>query len=97
MYKIYEIQDLSRPRCKRYLAHIEVDAIERQSIKQIIERSTQEVREKCNPAHVVWLYVWHNRKLLCRTMWEDKTLEDVPMPRALDSNDCIGDIDIMWV
>lgn len=52
-----EIQDVSRPRCKRYIGHIEVDKKNKTAIKRMIKNATNEVRHEKAPAHVVWLYV----------------------------------------
>ncbi len=88
------IQDVSRPSCKRFIAHINVDSTDRDSIKSVISETTQEIRDK-HSAHVVWLYVHANRKLVCRTMWVDSTLEGIPLPKPLDYNDSAGDIGIV--
>lgn len=97
MYKITEIQDVSRPRCNRYVVHIEVEKRKATKVKRAIEGATEEVRKLKDPAHVVWLYVWYKRGLLCRTMWVDRTLEDVPRPKPLGFNDSQGNIGIMWL
>ncbi len=90
------IQDVSRPGCKRYIAHINVDSADRDSIKAVISEATQNIRNK-HSANVVWLYVHANKKLVCRTMWVDKTLEGVPLPKPLDFNDSADDIGIVWL
>lgn len=37
MYKIREVQDVSRPICKRYVAHVDVDVAGKTSVKRMIE------------------------------------------------------------
>jgi hypothetical protein len=90
------IQDVSRPGCRRFIAHINVDSTDRDSVKAAISATTQNIQDK-HSAHVVWLYVHANKKLVCRTMWVDKTLEGVPLPKPLDFNDSAGDIGIVWL
>ena len=97
MYQITEIQDVSRPICKRFVAHVVVDKKNKTAIKRMIEDATNEVRAEKKPAHIVWLYVWHKGKLKCRTMWVDKTFNEAPLPKPLDFNDSQGDIGIMWL
>lgn len=97
MYEIKEVQNLSRPICKRYLAHVEVEKKNKTAVKRDIVGATSEVRKDKVPAHVVWLYVWHEGKLLCRTAWVDKTFTQAPLPKPLDYNDHEGDIGIVWM
>jgi hypothetical protein len=97
MYKTTEIQDVSRPICKRYVAHVEVDKKNKTAVKRMIEDATDEVRKSNNPVHVVWLYVWRKGKLMCRTMWVDKTFTEAPLPKPLKFNDHIGEIGIVWM
>lgn len=97
MYKIREIQDVSRPICKRYVAHVDVDVAGKTSVKRMIETWTERVKKQCSPAHVVWLYVYHDKKLLCRTAWVDKDFTEAPLPLSLDYNDHEGDIGIVWM
>ena len=97
MYQITEIQDVSRPICKRYIGHVAVDKKNKTAIKRMIENATNEVRKEKEIAHVVWLYVWLKGKLKCRTMWVDKTFDEAPLPKPLDFNDHQGDIGVMWI
>jgi len=96
MYKVREIQDVSRPICKRYIGHIEVDKKNKTNVKRAIVGATSEIRKAKDPCHVAWLYVWHEEKLLCRTAWVDKEFTDAPLPLPLDYNDHEGDIGIVW-
>lgn len=98
MYKITSIQDVSRPRCKRYVAHVDIaSGIEtKDEIKTIITQATDEIRNVHKPTHVVRLYVHFDSKLICQSMWADKTFTDAPLPKPLNYNDSIGDIGIVW-
>lgn len=96
MFKILEVQDLSRPQCKRYLARVVIDTTNIEEIKSAIETCTEQVREHYTHVHVVWLYIYNENKLLCRTLWVDKTLKDVPLPKPLDYNDQVDDIGLVW-
>ncbi len=97
MYKIKEVQDVSRPICKRYVVHVEVEKKNKSAVKRDIVGVTSEVRKNNTPCHVVWLYVWHKGKLLCRTAWVDKDFTEAPLPKPLDYNDHEGDIGIVWI
>ena len=96
MYQIKEVRDVSRPICKRYIGHIEVDEKNKTNVKRAIVGATNEIRKEKIPCHVVWLYVWHKDKLLCRTAWVDSTFTDAPLPKPLDYNDHEGEIGIVW-
>jgi hypothetical protein len=96
MYQVKEVQDVSRPVCKRYIGHIEVDEKNKANVKRAIVDATNEIRKEETPCHVVWLYVWHKDKPLCRTMWIDKEFTEAPLPLPLDYNDHEGDIGIVW-
>ncbi len=106
--KIISVQDISRPRCKRFLAHIEVDVNNKKKVKAVIKEITkmlkvtntyasERTKEKfdCN-AHVVRLYVHFGKKIICQSMWIDKTAEDIPLPLPLEYNDFVDDIGIVW-
>lgn len=107
MYKITSVQDASRPRCKRFVAHIDVDTEDRDLIKTAILSATAKIRSSdeysseltkqrlSGPAHVVRLYVHLDGKLICQSMWMDKTA-DVPLPKPLNYNDFNDDIGIAW-
>jgi len=81
MYKITEIQDISRPRAKRFVAHIQVHTTNKPLIKKIIQDATETVkrtnqcsprtREKFgdDPAHVVRLYIHSTGGIICQSMW----------------------------
>jgi hypothetical protein len=77
MYKITEIQDVSRPRAKRFLAHVTVHTTNKDTIKKIIQEATEIAKHTNTPsskfkdelAHAVWLYVHYSGKLICRTLW----------------------------
>lgn len=97
MYQIQEIQDVSRPQVKRYVAHVAVETKGKRKVKRAILEATEQIRRDKSPAHVVWLYVSLKDKLLCRTMWSDPGKADAPMPKPLDFNDSKGDIGIVWV
>ncbi len=97
MYKMLEIQDVSRPRCKRYIGHLVVEEGNKTAIKRVIKKAVNEIQQIKFPVHVVWLYVWHKDKLKCRAMWVDKDLKDVPLPLPLDFKDHKGDIGIVWL
>jgi hypothetical protein len=96
MYQVKEVQDVSRPVCKRYIGHIEVDKKNKTNVKRAIVGATNEMLKEKDPCHVVWLYVWHKGKILCRTMWTDKEFTAAPLPLPLDYNDHEGDIGIVW-
>lgn len=96
MYKITEIQDVSRTICKRYIAHVEIDKKNKTAVKRMIEDATDEVRKGKSPCHVAWLYIWRKGKLMCRTMWVDSAFTEAPLPKSLEFNDHIGDIGIVW-
>ena len=97
MYQIKEIQDVSRPQVKRYVAHVAVETNGRRKVKRAIIEATEQIRRDKPTAHVVWLYVSLNGKLLCRTMWTDPDKTDAPMPKPLEFNDHKDDIGIVWV
>ena len=77
MYKITEIQDVSRPRAKRFLAHVTVHTTDKDAIKKIVQEATGIVKYNNAPnskfkdelAHAVWLYIHYSGKLICRTLW----------------------------
>lgn len=95
MYEILSIQDVSRPRCKRYVAHIKVDAENKNEIKSAILEATEEIRNMKKPCHVVRLYVHVPNRPTCQSMWVDKTV-DAPLPIPLNYNDSIYDVGIVW-
>ena len=97
MYTMTEVQDVSRPRVRRYVGHVKVEKKNKTSVKRAIVKATEQIRKEKAPAHVVWLYVWLKGKLMCRTMWVDPDKTDAPMPKHLDFNDQEGDIGIMWI
>lgn len=96
MYEITDIQDISRPRCKRFVAHVNIGSDDKDKIKTAISKATQEIKNNHNPAHVVRLYVHANGKLICQSMWVDNTFTDAPLPKPLNYNDSVGDIGIVW-
>lgn len=96
MYEITEIQDISRPRCKRYVAHVNVLSTVKEDIKAAISKATEEVKTSMKLAHVVRLYIHANEKLICQSMWVDKAFTDAPLPKPLNYNDSIDDIGIVW-
>lgn len=109
MYEIIRVEDVSRPRCKRFVGHVKVDVADKNDVKAAIVETTDKIKhsgEYCNestkikfadsPAHVVRLYVYSNSKLICQSMWVDKTCKGVPLPLPLKYNDSIGDIGIVW-
>jgi hypothetical protein len=75
VYEIVDVQDVSRPRAKRFVAHVVVSTMDKQKVLEIIKEVTKKIRddneEYCtehtirkfgdSPAHVVRLYV-HVRK-----------------------------------
>ena len=97
MYEITEIQDVSRPRCKRYVTHIIVSSADKDDVKAAIAKATEEVRKSVGTAHVVKLYVHANEKLLCQSMWVDNEFADAPLPKPLEYNDWQDDIGIVWL
>lgn len=109
MYEITEIQDISRPRCKRFVAHINIQTKDKNTLKRIIREATQNIKytKECSlrtkekfgdtPAHVVRLYIHGTSGLIAQSMWVDNTLEDVPLPKPLNYNDYDGDIGIVWL
>lgn len=109
MYEIIRVEDVSRPRCKRLVGHVKVNVTGKDAIKTAIVEATVNIKHSSEydseatkmrfegiPAHVVRLYVYSESKLLCQSMWVDKTLTDVPMPIPLNYNDSVGDIGIVW-
>jgi hypothetical protein len=96
MYKILSIQDASRPRCRRFVAHVETDTNDKDKVKAIIYEATNEIQKAKDPAHVVRLYVHYEEKLICQSMWVNKLFLDAPLPKPLNYNDSIGDIGIVW-
>ena len=109
MYKIESVQDVSRPRCKRFVAHIIVDYDDKEKVKTAIAEATKAIKETDDysnettkrkfdcPAHVVRLYVHFGKRLICQSMWIDNTLKNVPLPIPLKYNDTIDDIGIVWL
>lgn len=80
MHKITEIQDISRPRCKRFVAHMQVNTNNKRLIKKIIYDVTQTIKHNKGspvtekrfgdqPAHVVKLYVHGSAGMLCQSTW----------------------------
>ncbi len=109
MYEIIKVEDVSRPRCKRFVGHIKVNVTDKDSIKTAILEATVNIKHSKEydseatkikfegiPAHVVRLYVYSDSKLLCQSMWVDKAFKDAPLPLPLKYNDSIGDIGIVW-
>jgi hypothetical protein len=96
MYKIIEIQDVSRPRCKRFVAHVIVASSDKNEIKTVISQATEDVKASVKLAHVVRLYIHANEKLICQSMWVDKTFTGAQLPKPLNYNDWNGDIGIVW-
>ena len=109
MYEILRVEDVSRPRCKRFVGHINVNATDKDAIKTVIAEATDNIRHSKDydseatkikfgdlPAHVVKLYVYSESKLLCQSMWVDKEFKDAPLPLPLKYNDSTGDIGIVW-
>lgn len=96
MYNIVSVEDVSRPLCKRFVAHVNVDSSIKDEVKTAILQATEEVKSSVKLAHVVRLYVRTNEKLICQSMWVDKTFTDAPLPKPLNYNDSIGDIGIVW-
>ena len=97
MYEITEIQDISRPRCNRYVAHVNVPSTVKDEVKSAISKATEEVKTSMKRAHVIRLYIHASEKLICQSMWVDKAFTDAPLPIPLNYNDFIGDIGIVWV
>lgn len=96
MYSITETQDVSRPRCKRYMAHIGIDSDGKDEVKTDILKATEEIKAIHNPCHAVRLYVHIGEKLICQSMRVDKTFTDAPLPKPLKYNDSVGDVGIVW-
>ena len=109
MYEILRVEDVSRPRCKRFVGHIKVDTDGRDDIKAAILDATVKLKQSSEydseatkirfegiPAHVVRLYVYSDSKLLCQSMWVDKNFKDAPLPKPLNYNDSISGIGIVW-
>lgn len=77
MYRITKTQDISRPRAKRFLAHVTVHTTNKDTIKKVIQEATEIVKHHNAPnskfkdklAHVVWLYIHYSGRLVCRTLW----------------------------
>jgi hypothetical protein len=101
-YEITEVQDVSRPSAKRFVAHITVSAVSKPEILEIIKEVTQQIRNDndkyClpntvkkfgnSPAHVVRLYVHaENGNLIVQSMWVDYEAKDVILPKPLTYND----------
>lgn len=100
MYRITKTQDISRPRAKRFLAHVTVHTTNKDTIKKIIQEVTEIVKHtnQCLPktkerfgdesAHVVWLYVHFAGRIICQSMWvTDKktfTVDHPEEPYAVD-------------
>lgn len=98
MYEIMEIQDVSRPLCKRYVAHITVSSAVKENTKTAIKKATEEIKNTVNAAHVVKLYVHDiSGKLLCKSMWVDKEFTLAPLPKQLACNDWQDNIGIVWL
>lgn len=109
MYEILSVQDVSRPCCKRFVAHINTDIADKNGLKSLIsdvterlkftdDYSSEVTKQKFKThAHVVRLYIHINSRLKCQSMWVDKTLVDVPLPKPLEYNDFVNDIGIMWL
>ncbi|WP_024834158.1 hypothetical protein [Ruminiclostridium josui] len=108
MYEIIRVNDVSRPLCKRFVGHINVDSTDKELAKAAILSATQKIKNSriyssestkkrfnC-PAHVVRLYVYVDGRPFCQSMWVDKTFADAPLPKPLNYNDWIGDIGIVW-
>jgi hypothetical protein len=109
MYEIIRVEDVSRPRCKRFVGHIKVNVTGKDTIKTAILEATVNIRHSSKynsestkirfegiPAHVVRLYVYSESKLICQSMWVGKDFKDAPLPMPLKYNDSIGDIGIVW-
>lgn len=96
MYEITEIQDVSKVRCKRLVAHVRINTSDKSVIKTVIAEATQNIKNK-HSANVVWLYIHKDSKMLCRTLWVDKELKDIPLPKPLEYNDWQDDIGIVWL
>lgn len=109
MYDILRVEDVSRPRCKRFVGHVKTDVTSKDDIRTAIVEATNKIKhsdEYSNestkirfegiPAHVVRLYVYSDSKLLCQSMWVDETFKDAPLPLPLKYNDSVGDIGIVW-
>jgi len=96
MYKITDIQDISRPICKRYVAHIEVAPNTNvYDIKTVIVNATKEICKKYDVVHIVRLYVHMGKNIACQSMWVND-IDDIPLPKHLKYNDSINDIGIVW-
>lgn len=109
MYEIIRVEDVSRPRCKRFVGHIKVETADKDAVKAAITEATDKIKHSSEydseatkirfegiPAHVVRLYIYSGSKLLCQSMWVDKNFKDAPLPLPLKYNDSIGDIGIVW-
>lgn len=107
--KVISVQDVSRPFCKRFVAHVAVDVNNKKKVKAVIKEMTKMLkvsntysnettkeRFKNDDAHVVRLYVHYNKDVICQSMWVDKTAEDVTLPLPLEYNDFVDDIGIVW-
>lgn len=69
MHKITEIKDVSRPRYKRFIAHIEVSPnINKFDVKTAIVEATKEIRNLKGIVHVVRLYVHNGKGIICQSM-----------------------------
>lgn len=109
MHEIIRVEDVSRPRCKRFVGYIKVDTDGRDNVKAAIADATEKLRHSSEydseatklkfdgiPAHVVRLYVYSDSKLLCQSTWAEKDFKDAPLPLPLKYNDSVGDIGIVW-
>jgi hypothetical protein len=98
MYEITRVEDVSRPRCKRFVGNVVVtdNPATSDEIKTIIVNATKDIKNAHDPCHVVRLYIHTDIKLRCQSMWVDKTFTDAPLPLPLKYNDSVGDIGIVW-
>lgn len=112
-YEIIEVQDVSRLKAKRFVAHIKVFTKDKPELLEIINEVTAKIKtdneEYCipmtikkfgsSPAHVVHLYLHFekNDNLIGQSMWMDYEAKDVSLPKPLVYNDEIKDIGVAWL
>jgi hypothetical protein len=112
LYEIAEVQDVSRLRCKRFVAHVVVFTKDKQELSEIIQEVTKEIKvnneDYClpltlkkfgdSPAHAVRLYLHYEKinNLIGQSMWLDYDAKDIILPKPLVYNDEIEDIGVAW-
>lgn len=112
-YEIFKVQDVSRLKAKRLVAHIKVFTLDKTELRKIISEATAKIKadndEYClamtrkkfgeTHAHVVHLYLHYNHdgNLIGQSMWMDYDTEGVTLPKPLVYNDETDGIGVAWL